>query len=104
MSNNQFVKLPFDLLLNEWGHISNAAARVYVSIRAMRGRKDSRGRLLCTSWDYIPFGYSDMLSPISKPTFVRAIEELRKLKLIKLVEPGKFPNKKAVYALCKYRK
>ena len=87
-----------------WFSLSKPAKDVYVAIRRMRYKRNSRGKKICESWNLIPFGYSDRLGKMQKKTFVKAIEELRVVKLVKLESPGTFPNKKAEYSLPMFRR
>lgn len=78
--------------------ISRLAREMYCQIKARRNRIDKDGNLINISDKEIEFGYSDSFG-VSKPSFVKGIEELRAKGLIKLVKPGKLPKVKAVYAL-----
>lgn len=69
----------------------------------MKYKRDSHNQAVCVNWDFIPFGYSDLIVPMDKKTFMLAIEELRCCRLIKLEIPGEFPRKKAIYSLRLYR-
>ncbi len=78
--------------------ISRLARELYCQLKARRNRIDKDGNLINISDKEIEFGYSDSFG-VSKPSFVKGIEELRMKGLIKLVKPGKLPKIKAVYAL-----
>ena len=103
-SKGQFVRLPYALLDSEvWRNLSRPGKEAYISIRRMKFKRDSHNQPVCTNWDFIPFGFSDLLGNMDKHTFVSAIEELRCVRLIKLEIPGRFPGKKAVYSLDLFR-
>ena len=103
--NGSFVKLPYALLDSDiWNNLSRPGRDAYISIKRMKYKRDAHNEPVCTNWDFIPFGYSDLIVPMDKKTFVLAIEELRCTKLIKLEVPGGFPRKKGIYSLGLFRK
>lgn len=96
----QFVKLNYELIHSSlWRNGTTVYERdIYTQIRASRNRKNPDGSVKNVSDTHIEFGFSDSFG-MSKNSFVKAIEGLRAKGIIRLIKPGKFPNRKAVYAL-----
>lgn len=95
----QYVMLDYEFLHSPARKsLSLAAREVYTQIRAARNLRNSRGKVVNRSDDYIRFGFSDS-NGMSKPTFHRAVHELLDKKFIGLMEVGGFHHKKAAYAI-----
>jgi hypothetical protein len=95
----QYVKLDYAMLHSQqWKALSPVARDVYVQIKAARNLKNSRGRILNRTDDYIKFGFKDS-GGMSKPTYHRAIKELVDNGFIGVMDPGGIPNRKAAYAI-----
>lgn len=95
----QYVKLEYDLLYSHsWQNLSLAARDAYVQVKAARNLKNSRGKIINRTDDFIRFGFADS-SGMSKPTYYKAIMDLEAAGMILTVEKGQFPGKKSAYAL-----
>lgn len=96
---DQFVKLDYIMLDSAiFRSLSRPALHVYIQIKSLRNRRDSKGRLYNRKDSHIEVGFSDIWG-VSKKTYVKAVEELRIKGFIQLVRPGRFPRIKAVYAI-----
>lgn len=96
----KFVKLDYKLIDSpHWHKLTHAARTLYIQIKRTRFKKDSKGRVYNMSDQHIKFGYGDIKHLLSKDTFQRAKAQLIKYGFIDEIQPGKFPNKKAVFAL-----
>jgi len=92
-ANTQDVILPYDLLNNEFPRISAAARTLYIDIKRKQGNNPN----------HIPFSYADLISPMARSTYYRALKELCDIGLIAIKVRGKFPRKKHILAITKYQ-
>ena len=92
-NNGQDVILPYDLLDNEFTRISAAARALYINIKFRQGNNPN----------HIPFSYTDLVSPMARSTYYRALRELCDIGLIAIKVRGSFPRKKHILAITKYQ-
>jgi len=95
----QFVSLDYEFLYSySRKALSLPAREIYTQICAARYIKNPRGKVINRDDSAIEFGFSDS-NGMSKPTYRKAISELVEHGFMAIVEKGRFPRKKAVYAI-----
>lgn len=99
---HQFLMLDYSLIHGPlWNDLSRSSRDVYEQIKSSRHIRRKKGEVINTDDNHIEFGYSDLKIKMARSTFYNSVKELYARGLIKVIDYGDFPRKKATYALSK---